>query len=85
MLLAGQRRPLRGEDGAGVLQQQPLDPQQLEAGERGADGAPNYGATPRQLCPYALSQGATIMDGPVYRYNADASDNSRRWPAVNFS
>jgi glucose/arabinose dehydrogenase/type 1 glutamine amidotransferase len=49
--------------------------------ERGADGAPNYGATPRQLCPYAISQGATIMDGPVYRYDAGASDNARRWPA----
>jgi hypothetical protein len=49
--------------------------------ERGADGAPNYGATPRQLCPYALAQGATIMDGPLYRYDASASDNSRRWPA----
>jgi len=49
--------------------------------ERGADGAPNYGATPRQLCPYATANGATIMDGPLYRYDADASDNSRRWPA----
>jgi glucose/arabinose dehydrogenase/type 1 glutamine amidotransferase len=49
--------------------------------ERGADGAPNYGAAPRQLCPYALAQGATIMDGPLYRFDASASDNSRRWPA----
>jgi glucose/arabinose dehydrogenase/type 1 glutamine amidotransferase len=49
--------------------------------ERGADGAPNYGATPRQLCPYALAQGATIMDGPLYRYNATATDNEHRWPA----
>jgi glucose/arabinose dehydrogenase/type 1 glutamine amidotransferase len=48
--------------------------------ERGADGAPNYGATPRQLCPYALAQGATIMDGPLYRYDANATDNSVRWP-----
>ena len=23
----------------------------------------------------------TIMDGPVYRYDDDATDNSRRWPA----
>ncbi|HEY6594611.1 MAG TPA: ThuA domain-containing protein, partial [Asanoa sp.] len=49
--------------------------------ERGVDGAPNYGAIPRQLCPYAIAQGATIMDGPVYRYDANASDTSRRWPA----
>jgi glucose/arabinose dehydrogenase/type 1 glutamine amidotransferase len=49
--------------------------------ERGVDGAPNYGAAPRQLCPYALAQGATIMDGPLYRFDASASDNSRRWPA----
>jgi hypothetical protein len=48
--------------------------------ERGADGAPNYGATPRQLCPYAVARGATIMDGPLYRYDAGATDNSRRWP-----
>jgi glucose/arabinose dehydrogenase/type 1 glutamine amidotransferase len=48
--------------------------------ERGADGAPNYGAVPRQLCPYALAQGATIMDGPLYRFDSSATDNSRRWP-----
>jgi len=48
--------------------------------ERGVDGAPNYGATPRQLCPYALAQGATIMDGPLYRFDQSASDDSRRWP-----
>jgi glucose/arabinose dehydrogenase/type 1 glutamine amidotransferase len=47
---------------------------------RGVDGAPNYGATPRQLCPYAIAQGATIMDGPVYRYDNDAADSSVRWP-----
>jgi glucose/arabinose dehydrogenase len=48
--------------------------------EQGADGAPNYGAAPRQLCPYALAQGATIMNGPVYRYTDGASDDSQRWP-----
>jgi glucose/arabinose dehydrogenase/type 1 glutamine amidotransferase len=48
--------------------------------ERGVDGAPNYGSIPRQLCPYAIAQGATIMDGPLYRYDEDASDDSRRWP-----
>jgi glucose/arabinose dehydrogenase/type 1 glutamine amidotransferase len=48
--------------------------------ERGVDGAPNYGATPQQLCPYATASGATIMDGPVYRFDEDASDDSRRWP-----
>ena len=45
--------------------------------ERGVDGAPNYGATPRQLCPYATANGATIMNGPLYRYDDDASDDSR--------
>ncbi|HWK29671.1 MAG TPA: ThuA domain-containing protein [Solirubrobacter sp.] len=48
---------------------------------RGAGSAPDYGATPTQLCPYAQDNGMTIMDGPVYRYDADASDDSRRWPA----
>jgi glucose/arabinose dehydrogenase/type 1 glutamine amidotransferase len=48
--------------------------------ERGADGAPNYGATPRQLCPYAIDEGMTVMDGPVYRYDENATENSRRWP-----
>ena len=48
--------------------------------DRGAGNAPNYGGTPRQLCPYAVDNGMTIMDGPVYRYNANAGDNSRRWP-----
>jgi glucose/arabinose dehydrogenase/type 1 glutamine amidotransferase len=47
---------------------------------RGVDGAPNYGAVPRQLCPYALAQGATIMDGPLYRFDEDAEDDSVRWP-----
>ena len=48
--------------------------------ERGVDGAPNYGAAPRQLCPYATANGATIMNGPLYRYDDDATDNSVRWP-----
>jgi glucose/arabinose dehydrogenase/type 1 glutamine amidotransferase len=47
---------------------------------RGVDNAPNYGAVPRQLCPYATAQGATIMDGPVYRFDEEAEDSSRRWP-----
>jgi glucose/arabinose dehydrogenase/type 1 glutamine amidotransferase len=46
----------------------------------GTNGAPNYGAQPRQLCPYAINEGMTVMDGPVYRYDEDAADNSRRWP-----
>ena len=33
-------------------------------------GAPNYGATPTQGCPYVNDQGMTIMNGPVYRYDA---------------
>ena len=48
--------------------------------ERGADNAPNYGAVPRQLCPYATANGATIMNGPVYRYDGAAADQSVRWP-----
>ncbi len=48
--------------------------------ERGVDGAPNFGANPRQLCPYATANGATIMNGPVYRYDEDAEDDSVRWP-----
>ena len=47
---------------------------------RGANAAPDYGATPVELCPYAQNNGMTIMDGPVYRYTPGA-DNSRRWPA----
>jgi|GEM_PF-763677 len=45
----------------------------------GDNGAPNYDAEPVQLCPYARDEGMTIMDGPVYRYQA-GEDNSRRWP-----
>jgi len=48
--------------------------------ERGVDGAPNYGASPRQLCPYATASGATIMNGPVYRFDESAGDDSVRWP-----
>jgi PKD repeat protein/glucose/arabinose dehydrogenase/type 1 glutamine amidotransferase len=47
---------------------------------RGAGAAPDYGAQNTQLCPWATANGATVMDGPVYRYNDGASDNSRRWP-----
>jgi glucose/arabinose dehydrogenase/type 1 glutamine amidotransferase len=48
--------------------------------EGGAGSAPNYGATPTQRCPYVLNQGLTVMNGPVYRYDGDAADTSRRWP-----
>ena len=48
--------------------------------EQGADGAPNYGATPTSLCPYLTASGATVFNGPVYRYDDDAEDNSDRWP-----
>ena len=48
--------------------------------EGGAGSAPNYGADPASLCPYAIDQGMTVMDGPVYRYDGQATDNSRRWP-----
>jgi PKD repeat protein/glucose/arabinose dehydrogenase/type 1 glutamine amidotransferase len=47
---------------------------------RGADAAPDYSAPATSLCPYALNQGMTIMNGPVYRYDDDAEDDARRWP-----
>ena len=49
--------------------------------DRGDGGAPNYGAEPTALCPYIVDEGMTVMDGPVYRYDDEASDDSRRWPA----
>ncbi|HET8786291.1 MAG TPA: ThuA domain-containing protein, partial [Candidatus Limnocylindrales bacterium] len=48
--------------------------------EQGPDNGPNYGATPTQLCPYLTASGATVFNGPVYRYDDDAEDNSARWP-----
>ena len=49
---------------------------------RGATAAPDYGATnPTQGCPYARNDGMTIMNGPVYRYDAGA-DNSQPLAAV---
>jgi PKD repeat protein/glucose/arabinose dehydrogenase/type 1 glutamine amidotransferase len=48
--------------------------------DRGATNAPNYGATNTELCPYADNNGMTIMNGPVYRYDDSAGDDSRRWP-----
>jgi hypothetical protein len=48
--------------------------------EQGPDNGPNYGATPTQLCPYLTASGATVFNGPVYRYDDDAEDNSVRWP-----
>jgi PKD repeat protein/plastocyanin/type 1 glutamine amidotransferase len=48
--------------------------------ELGADNGPNYGATPTQLCPYLTASGATVFNGPVYRFDDDAEDNSVRWP-----
>src|SRR3954471_13757856 len=48
--------------------------------ELGATSAPNYGATPTQLCPYLTASGATVFSGPVYRYDDHATDNSVRWP-----
>ena len=47
--------------------------------ENGANGAPNYGASPTQLCPYLTASGATVFNGPVYRYQ-EGEDNSSRWP-----
>ncbi|RKQ93231.1 sugar phosphate isomerase/epimerase [Solirubrobacter pauli] len=46
----------------------------------GADTAPDYGGTPTQKCPYITASGATVFDGPVYRYDDKATDNSVRWP-----
>jgi PKD repeat protein/glucose/arabinose dehydrogenase/type 1 glutamine amidotransferase len=48
--------------------------------ERGATGAPNYGAVPTQLCPYVLNRGLTVMAGPVYRYDDEAPESAGRWP-----
>jgi PKD repeat protein/type 1 glutamine amidotransferase len=48
--------------------------------EQGANNGPNYGATPTQLCPYLTASGATVFNGPVYRYDDGAADNSVRWP-----
>ena len=48
--------------------------------ELGANNAPNYGATRPSSCPYLTASGATIFNGPVYRYDDDAEDNSARWP-----
>ena len=36
--------------------------------------------TRRQLCPYLTASGATVFNGPVYRYDDNATDNSARWP-----
>jgi PKD repeat protein/type 1 glutamine amidotransferase/glucose/arabinose dehydrogenase len=47
---------------------------------RGDDAAPDYGAIPTQLCPYLYNDGMTVMAGPVYRYDDEAADDSRRWP-----
>ena len=48
--------------------------------ELGPGNAPNYGAAaPTQLCPYLTASGATIFNGPVYRYE-EGADNSARWP-----
>ena len=48
--------------------------------ELGPDSAPNYGATPTQLCPYLINSGMTTFAGPVYRYDDTASDDAVRWP-----
>ena len=48
--------------------------------EQGQTNAPNFGATNTQLCPWATASGATVMDGPIYRFDEDAADRSRRWP-----
>ncbi len=43
-------------------------------------GARTTAPTPTQLCPYLHNDGMTVMDGPVYRYDDEAPDDSRRWP-----
>jgi PKD repeat protein/glucose/arabinose dehydrogenase/type 1 glutamine amidotransferase len=48
--------------------------------DRGAGNAPNYGAPATALCPWVQSRGLTVMNGPVYRYDEEAEDTSRRWP-----
>ena len=46
----------------------------------GADNAPDYGSAPTQKCPYITASGATVFNGPVYRYDDKATDNAVRWP-----
>src|SRR5690606_25176034 len=43
------------------------------------NGAPDYSQAPTELCPYATASGATIMNGPVYRY-PDTADPQVAWP-----
>jgi glucose/arabinose dehydrogenase len=48
--------------------------------EGGATSAPNYAGTPTALCPYITASGATVMSGPLYRYDEGVGDDSARWP-----
>jgi PKD repeat protein/glucose/arabinose dehydrogenase/type 1 glutamine amidotransferase len=43
------------------------------------NGAPDYGASPTQLCPYIVASGATVFTGPVYRH-PDSADPAVAWP-----
>jgi PKD repeat protein/type 1 glutamine amidotransferase len=50
--------------------------------DNGAGSAPNYSGQNTQLCPYYDGLGGhTVMAGPVYRYDDDATGNAGRWPA----
>ena len=66
----------RGVGGTAALNGCPEYPR-----EHGANSAPNYGGLAKELCPFAEARGSTIMNGPVYRYDDEADDQSRRWPA----
>ncbi len=53
---------------------------ELPARARRRTTRPTTAPRPTQLCPYLTASGATIFNGPVYRYDEDAEDNSARWP-----
>ena len=78
----GRTRARRGRPTSGTAAATRAAPTAARRSPRplGPDDAPDYGATPTQLCPYLTASGATVFNGPVYRYDDDAEDNSARWP-----
>jgi PKD repeat protein/glucose/arabinose dehydrogenase/type 1 glutamine amidotransferase len=78
---AGKVRPNNFWWGRGVGGQAALNGCPEYPREHGPTNAPNYAGLAKELCPFAEARGSTIMNGPVYRYDDDATDNSRRWPA----
>ena len=62
----------------------PATAQRLPAATRATAApanAPNYGGDADLSCARTRStSGMTVMNGPVYRYDDEATDDSRRWP-----